>query len=173
MPLRRTPELKRLRKPESLWFGKYGKPVRGSIRQLLPPHSGVSIPSRIPGWWQPHKHDLENAVHVQRTSSRHAFPSRRNRLCRPGIVRFRGAALLPSLHHPCSILACPMLARSFPLPAAALLAFISIHRMIAIVFRRENILGGFPSTGGNASAPPHLFPYSLCNIHLLPTDSCK
>ena len=35
--------------PESLWFGKYGKPVRGSIRRLLPPHSGASIPSRIPG----------------------------------------------------------------------------------------------------------------------------
>ena len=39
--------------PESLWFGKYGKPVRGSVRRLLPPHSGASIPSRIPGWWQP------------------------------------------------------------------------------------------------------------------------
>ena len=69
---------------ESLWFGKYGKSVRGSIRRLLPPHSGASIPSRIPGGWQPHKHDHENALHVQRTSSRHTFPSRR-RLCQPGI----------------------------------------------------------------------------------------
>ena len=33
---------------ESLWFGNYGKLVRGSVRRLIPPHSGASIPSRIP-----------------------------------------------------------------------------------------------------------------------------
>ena len=45
--------------------------------------------------------------------------------------------------------------------------------MTAIVYLRENILGSYPSTGRNASAPPSLFPCSLCNIHLFPTDSCK
>ena len=67
-------------------------------------------------------------AHVQRTSSRHAFPSRRHRLDRPGTEQFRGGALLPSSHHPRSIPACPMLARSFLLPPAALLASISINK---------------------------------------------
>ena len=123
----------------------------------------------IPGGWQPHKHNHENVLHVQRTSSHYAFPSCCHRLHRPGIDQFREAALLP-LHHPCSIPAYPMLARFFPLPAAALLASISINKMTAIVFPGENILSGFPSTDRNASASHSLFPSSLCNIHWFSTN---
>ena len=79
----------------------------GSICRLLPLHSGASIPSRVPGGWQPHKH-----AHVQWTSSHHAFPSRRHRLDRPATEQFRGAVVLPSLHHPRSIPACTLLSPS-------------------------------------------------------------
>ena len=161
------------KKPESLWFGKYGKPVQGPICRLLPPHSRASIPMHIPGGWQPHKHNHENMLHVQWMSSCHAFPSCHHCLCQPGIEQLRRAALLPSLHHPCSIPACLMLTHSFPLPTTTFLVFISINKMTAIVFPRENILGGFPCTGINASTLLHLFLCSLCNIHLLPTDLCK
>ena len=132
---------------ESLWFGKYGKSVRGSICWLLPPHSRASIPLAHSQWVATHKHDHENTLHVQRTSSRHALPSRHHHLCRPGIERFRGAALppsSPSFPNPSSIPACSMLARSFPPSCHHRLTSISIHKWSAIVFPREKILSGFP-----------------------------
>ena len=70
-------------------------------------------------WVATHKHDHENAL-VQQTSSHHTFPSCRHHLCHPGIEQFRGATLLPSLHHLCLIPACLMLACSyapFPFPS--------------------------------------------------------
>ena len=66
-------------------------------------------------------------AHVQRMSSRHAFPSHHHHLDQPGTEQFRGAVLLPSLHHP-QIPACLMLAHSFPLPPAAFLASICTNK---------------------------------------------
>ena len=129
-----------------------------------------SINSFAHSWWV----TTPQHTHVQWMSSCHAFPSCRHHLDQPGTEQFRGAVLLPSSHHPRSIPACLMPGTCFfPLPPAALLASISTNKRTAIVFPRENILGGFPSTGRNASAPPSLVPCSLCNIHILPPDSCK
>ena len=50
---------------------------------------------------------------------------------------------------------CPMLAHSFPLPAVALLAFISINEMTAIAFPKKNILSSFP--GYNNQGVPGIY----------------